>query len=81
MTGGPWGAPEGPDGLARRLDELTSVLQRGDRLVVSELSRLGRSLGQIVTILDTPRQLRLHHHDGVTPPQPSERGSRGGGAR
>ena len=37
----------------RRLDELTSVLQRGDRLVVSELSRLGRSLGQIVTILDT----------------------------
>ena len=26
--------------------------QRGDRLVVSELSRLGRSLGQIVTILD-----------------------------
>jgi len=36
----------------RRLDELTSVPQRGDRLVVSELSRLGRSLGQIVTILD-----------------------------
>ena len=30
----------------------TSVLGRGDRLVVSELSRLGRSLGQIVTILD-----------------------------
>ena len=29
-----------------------SVLQRGDRLVVSKLSRLGRSLGQIVTILD-----------------------------
>ena len=27
----------------RRLDELTSVLQRGDRLVVSELSRLGRT--------------------------------------
>ena len=36
----------------RRLDELTGLLQRGDRLVVSELSRLGRSLGQIVTILD-----------------------------
>ena len=36
----------------RRLDELTSILQRGDRLVVSELSRLGRSLGQIVAILD-----------------------------
>ncbi|MDE0004922.1 MAG: hypothetical protein OXQ29_19705 [Rhodospirillaceae bacterium] len=29
-----------------RLDELTSVLPRGDRLVVSQLSRLGRSLGQ-----------------------------------
>ena len=36
----------------RRLDELMSVLQRGDRLVVSELSWLGRSLGQIVAILD-----------------------------
>ena len=29
-----------------------TVLQSGDRLVVSELSRLGRSLGQIVAILD-----------------------------
>ena len=29
-----------------------NVLQRGDRLVVSELSRLGRSLGQIVAVLD-----------------------------
>ena len=36
----------------RRLDELMNVLQRGDRLVVSELSRLGRSLGQIVAIRD-----------------------------
>ena len=36
----------------RRLDELMNVLQRGDRLVVSELFRLGRSLGQIVAILD-----------------------------
>ena len=44
--------PGRPPRSARRLDELTSVLQRGDRLVVSELSRLGRSLGQIVTILD-----------------------------
>ena len=33
-------------------DELTSVLGRGARLVVSELSRLGRSLGQIVIVLD-----------------------------
>ena len=36
----------------RRLDELMNVLQRGARLLVSELSRLGRSLGQIVAILD-----------------------------
>ena len=31
----------------RRLDELLNGLQRGDRLVVSELSRLGRSLGSV----------------------------------
>ena len=36
----------------RRLDALLNGLQRGDRLIVSELSRLGRSLGQIVAILD-----------------------------
>ena len=40
------GSREAPP--ARRAD----VLQRGDRLIVSELSRLGRSLGQIVAILD-----------------------------
>ena len=34
------------------------VLQRGDRLVVSELSRLGRSLGQIVAILDALAKAR-----------------------
>ena len=42
----------------RRLDDLMHVLQRGDRLVVSELSRLGRSLGQIVAILDALAQAR-----------------------
>ena len=36
----------------RRLDELIGILNRGDRLVVSELSRLGRSLSRIVTVLD-----------------------------
>ena len=35
-----------------RLDELMTVLQAGRQLVVTELSRLGRSLGQIVAILD-----------------------------
>ena len=37
----------------RRLDDLMSALEPGDRLIVSELSRLGRSLGQIVGMLDT----------------------------
>ena len=36
----------------RRLDELTSALQPGDSLVVSELSRLGRSLDLVVAVLD-----------------------------
>ena len=36
----------------RRIDRLMNTLQPGDRLVVSELSRLARSLGQIVAILD-----------------------------
>lgn len=35
----------------RRLDALLRTLEPGDRLVVSELSRLGRSLGQIVATL------------------------------
>lgn len=36
----------------RRIDETLESLKRGDRLVVSELSRLGRSLGQIIAIMD-----------------------------
>ena len=35
-----------------RLDDLMSTLGPGDWLVVSEVSRLGRSLGQIVAMLD-----------------------------
>ncbi len=35
-----------------------NVLQHGDRLIVSELSRLGRSLGQIVAILDALAKAR-----------------------
>ena len=34
----------------RRLDQLMAVLEPGDRLVVSELSRLGRSLGEVVAL-------------------------------
>ena len=36
----------------RRLDDLMSELSGGDRLVVSELSRLGRSLGEVIELLD-----------------------------
>lgn len=36
----------------RRLDELMGKMSNGDLLVVSELSRLGRSLGQIVQLIE-----------------------------
>ena len=38
---------------ARRIDELMANLKNGDLLIVSELSRLGRSVGQIIRIIDT----------------------------
>ena len=41
---------QGPD--QRRSDELLDSLRAGDRLVVSELSRLGRSLGQVIRIVE-----------------------------
>ena len=40
------------DAKRRRLDQLMGSLEPGDRLVVSELSRLGRSLGEVVGLLD-----------------------------
>jgi len=36
----------------RRIEELLDALVAGDRLVVSELSRLGRSLSQVIQIVD-----------------------------
>src|SRR5262249_31980866 len=36
----------------RQIDELLGALTAGDRLVVSELSRLGRSLGQVIQLVD-----------------------------
>ena len=36
-----------------RRGSLMAALESGDRLVVSELSRLGRSLGDVVAMLDT----------------------------
>jgi DNA invertase Pin-like site-specific DNA recombinase len=42
---------------ARHLEVLFDSLERGDTLIVSELSRLGRSVGEIMTTVD-----RLVHH-------------------
>ena len=39
--------------LKRRIDEMLGTLQPGDRLLVSELSRLGRSLSQVIQIVET----------------------------
>jgi DNA invertase Pin-like site-specific DNA recombinase len=36
----------------RRIDELLTRLQAGDTLLVTELSRLGRSTGQVITLID-----------------------------
>lgn len=36
----------------RQIDELLGALAAGDRLIVSELSRLGRSLGQVIQLVD-----------------------------
>ena len=36
----------------RGIDDLLGTLDAGDRLIVSELSRLGRSLGQVIRIVD-----------------------------
>lgn len=38
---------------SRRIDELLENLQEEDMLLVSELSRLGRSVGQVIQIVDT----------------------------
>ena len=45
----------------RRLDELLNRLDTGDTLLVTELSRLGRSTGQIISLIDDllQRQIRV----------------------
>ncbi len=45
--------------LERRIDEMLGTLQPGDRLLVSELSRLGRSLGQVIQIVETLVRRRI----------------------
>jgi DNA invertase Pin-like site-specific DNA recombinase len=46
----------------RRIDELIETLESGDTLIVTELSRLGRSLSQIVRIVDdlSEKGVKLH---------------------
>jgi DNA invertase Pin-like site-specific DNA recombinase len=36
----------------RRIDELVERVQKGDKVIVAELSRLGRSVGQIAMLVD-----------------------------
>ena len=45
----------------RRIDQLLEQLSSGDTLIVSELSRMGRSVSEIITIVDTlaKRKIRL----------------------
>ena len=37
----------------RKIDQLLEELETGDTLIVSELSRMGRSAGEIITTIDT----------------------------
>lgn len=45
----------------RRIDELLSLLNKGDSLIVSELSRIGRSVGELCQIVDSliKKQVKL----------------------
>lgn len=40
----------------RRIDELLSKLSKDDILIVTELSRLGRNTGEVITLIDSIRQ-------------------------
>jgi len=43
----------------RRIDELLTKLSRNDTLIVSELSRLGRSLSEVVLLVDRLVQMKV----------------------
>jgi len=43
----------------RKIDMLLEELIEGDTLIVSELSRMGRSVGEIITIVDTLVKKRI----------------------
>ena len=44
----------------RKIDMLLEQLGEGDTLLVSELSRMGRSVGEIITIVDTLVRRQIH---------------------
>jgi DNA invertase Pin-like site-specific DNA recombinase len=48
------------DRRQRRIDELVELLESGDTLIVTELSRLGRSTGEVITLINQllSRQIR-----------------------
>lgn len=41
------------DQRSRRIEELLSKLNKGDILIVTELSRLGRNTGEVITLIDS----------------------------
>jgi DNA invertase Pin-like site-specific DNA recombinase len=43
----------------RRIDELLSMVKAGDKLIVSELSRLGRSTGEVIQLINTLTTLKV----------------------
>ena len=55
--------------LERRIDEMLGTLEPGDRLLVSELSRLGRSLSQVIQIVGRQEvKAQLLHKIETGPP-------------
>lgn len=65
------------DSRQRRIDELLENLIAGDTLVVTELSRLGRSTGEVITLINQlvahdirvlilKQNLDLHHNHDMT---------------
>jgi DNA invertase Pin-like site-specific DNA recombinase len=65
------------DSRRRRIDELLTKLQTGDTLIVTELSRLGRSTGEVITLVNQlvahdirvlilKQHLDLHHNHDLT---------------
>jgi DNA invertase Pin-like site-specific DNA recombinase len=47
------------DTKTRRIDELMNLLNAGDTLIVAEISRLGRSVGQVATMVDQLNQNKI----------------------